>query len=316
MKLLKVILTIGLIVLTGCTKNQEEPPVTDNPEVTVSEIKVLSPTGAPALSLMGYLSDNEDANVTLVTGSETLGAELVKPDSEYDVILAPVNLGTKMIQAGKSEYRLAAIITWGNLYVVGTSQDALTTEGNFATFGEGSVVDFVLKQAINMDELVPSVSYYSSAVDVQGAFLAGNANVGMLAEPAVTATIKKAKEQNIELQVLLDLQAEYQTKTGSEIAGFPQAAIFVKSGSEDKASVVLESIESFVNEKVANDVSIVENYVNNIGADILGVPSAAMVKATWVKQNIRFTPASQATEELTTLLSLMGITYSEDMLSK
>lgn len=317
MKLLKGLLALGLVLLAGCANTEPQTPDTPDEPVVVEDAKVLAPTGAPALSLMGYaLTEDNLDHVTFTTGTETLSAELVKADSEYDVILAPVNLGTKMIQAGKSEYRLAAVITWGNLYVVGTSEDALTTEGSFATFGEGSVVDFVLRQAVDVDNLVPTVTYYSSAADVQGAFLAGNANVGMLAEPAVTATIKKAKEQNIELKVIMDLQAAYQEKTGSEMAGFPQAAIFVKSGSEETAAPVLEAIQTYVNETVAHDVTVAENDVTTITAEVLGVPSAAMVKATWAKQNIHYTPASEATEELTTLLGLMGITYSEDMLSK
>lgn len=296
-------LFVAALLLAGCSNVKEEP------------VKVLSPTGAPSLSLIESINEESENKFEFVTGSEVLGSELVK-DSEYDIIIAPVNLGAKMIQAGKSEYRLKAVITWGNLYVVGTSENALQEEGTFATFGEGSVVDFVLKQAVNLDELTPNVEYYSSAQDVQGALLSGKANCGMLAEPAVTATIKKAKEQNIELKVLQNLQTSYKEKVNASIEGFPQAAIFVKQGSESKVEDLLSKIEKFVNETAVNDPAQIETLVDKIGADKLGVPSAALSKATWAKQNIKFVEAKDCQDDLKTLLSLMNIEFTEDMLSK
>ncbi len=304
MRYLKTLL-LAALVLAGCSSTKENEP-----------IQVLSPTGAPALSLLDVVSEESENTFDFVTGSEVVSAELVKEDSEYDVILAPVNLGAKMIQAGKSEYRLKAVITWGNLYLVGTSENALTEEGTFASFGEGSVVDFVLRKAIDMEGLVPSVQMYSSAVDVQAALLSKKANCGMLAEPALTATIKKAKEQNIELHVLLNLQKAYQEKMETETEGFPQAAIFVKKGSEDKVEDLLKKIETFVNETALQNPDQIETLVDQIGADRLGVPSAALSKATWQKQNIHYTDAAQCKNDLSVLLSLMNIEFSDEMLSK
>lgn len=303
MRYLKTFL-IAALLLVGCTQKTTEP------------VKVLSPTGAPALSLLEAKVNESENSFDFVTGSEVLSAELVKEDSEYDVILAPVNLGAKMIQAGKSNYRLKAVITWGNLYLVGKSENALNEEGTFATFGEGSVVDFVLKKAVDLSTIKPEITMYSSAQDVQGALLSGKADCGMLAEPAVTATIKKAKEQGIELQVIQNLQASYKENMNTELEGFPQAAIFVKQGSEDKVKDLLKTIETFVNETAVNTPDKIEEYVDNIGVDTLGVPSAALSKATWAKQNIRYVSATDCTEDLKTLLSAMKIEFTEDMLSK
>lgn len=303
MKFLKSLLVFGLL-LSGCAAPKTE--------VEEEKIEILSPGGAPALSLLNI----EKENVSIVNGSEVLSAELVKEDSEYDLIIAPVNLGAKMIENGKSIYRLEAIITWGNLYVVGVDEHSLTTEGEFATFGEGSVVDYILKNALAIETMTPTVKYYASASDVQGAFLSGNASVGMLAEPAVTATIKKAKEAGIELQVLMDLQEIYQKNMNTAEKGFPQAAIFVKQGSEEKVQETLKTIETFVNETAITTPDEIASKVEKIGADILGVPSAQLAQATWAKQNIHYVKASEVKEDLTTLLSLMDITFSDEMLVK
>lgn len=304
MRYLKGLLLAALLV-GGCSANK--------PKETV---KVLSPTGAPALSLVELASEQSEHTFDFVTGSEVLSAELMKEDSEYDLILAPVNLGTKMIENGKSHYRLKAVITWGNLYVVGTSESALQEEGTFATFGEGSVVDFVLRQAINMEKLTPEVVMYSSAQDVQAALLSNKANCGMLAEPAVSATIQKAKQQGVELSVLMNLQKAYQSQMKTDSEGFPQAAIFVKEGSEEKCAALLDRIAEFVNQTALNAPDKIEEYVDQVGIDTLGVPSAALSKATWQKQNIRYVEASECTEDLRVLLSLMNIEFKDDMLSK
>lgn len=298
MRYLKI-LFIGFL-LVGCTPSKKE------------SIKVLAPTGAPALSLVEQVSLNEN-QIDFVTGSEVLSAELVKTDSEYDIIYAPVNLGCKMIQNGKSTYRLAAVITWGNLYVVGT-KEGLINPTKFTSFGEGTVVDFVLKNALDMSKY--EVEYFSSAQEVQTQLLTGKTNLAMLAEPAVTATIQKAKQNNIELYELGNLQYLYQTNTNSETEGFPQAAIFVKEGSETKVRKFIKSIESWTNVTAVNTPEKIEQLVDSVGAETLGVPSALISKNTWDRQNIKYVDASTCTQDLETFLSLMGITYSKEMLVK
>lgn len=301
MRYLKILL-IAVLLCTGCTQKTNE------------SIKVLAPTGAPALSLVEQVSLDNENTINFVTGSEILSAELVKNDSEYDIIFAPVNLGCKMIQAGKSAYRLAAIITWGNLYVVGTSTDELSNSKSFTTFGQGSVVDYILKNSVNLENY--DVQYFSSAQEVQTKLLSGKSTLAMLAEPAVSATIQKAKENNIHLEVLIDLQEEYQNSLNTETKGFPQAAIFVKDGSESKVSEFLKCVEKWTNDTALNTPNKIEELVNTVGADTLGVPNATLSKLTWSKQSIKYVDASTCTKDLETLLSLMDITYSEEMLMK
>lgn len=317
MKLFRGLLVAALL-LTGCgapAVKENEPEVKPEENPVVESIKVLAPTGAPALSVMELAADGVNT-VDFVTGAEALSAEFAKGDSEYDMILAPINLGTKLISAGKTDYRLEAVITWGNLYLVGTSDTALEEAGNFAAFGESSVPDIVFKNAVDVESIVPEITYYSSAQDVQGVLLSGKAESGLLAEPAVTATIAKAKEQGIELKVILDLQAAYQEKMGTATAGFPQAAIFVKSGSEEKVSAALAQMETFVNTTAVNNADSISALVDQLTPEVLGVPSSKMAAATWAKQNIRYTAADTCEADITTMLKLFGIEYNTDMLSK
>ena len=126
MKFLKA-LFVGILsfTLVACATNQESEAIT-----------VMTPMGATALSMLG-LYDDEKVTIDTVDGSDALSAQLHKKDG-YDVIVAPINLGAKLISTGKTEYVLHSIVTWGNLYIVGTDEAALTQEGNFAAFGEGA----------------------------------------------------------------------------------------------------------------------------------------------------------------------------------
>lgn len=280
-----------LVTLCACTK-------TDKGQETIS---VLVPQGAPALATLS-LSDKENVTVDTVSGSDPLSAELIKSDGNYDVIIAPINLGAKLIEKEATPYRLAAIITWGNLYVVG---DADYKNGDsFAAFGENAVPGKILSTYANVD----NVTYFSSVQDVQAQLLSGKVKAGLLAEPAATATIAKAKEKGINLSVLIDLQEK---ETADQQKGYPQAAIFVKD--KDKTASVMQDIENFLNEG-CKDEQKVSVYIEKIGTDKLGIPNAKIVLASWQRQNLKFVKADAATNDIAEFLNLFKIVFDDAML--
>ena len=75
-------------------------------------IKVASPNGAPALALASLAQKNPE-NYTYVA-ADTIAAEFAA--GKADFIIAPINAGAKLYKMGKSSYKLAAVVTWGNLY--------------------------------------------------------------------------------------------------------------------------------------------------------------------------------------------------------
>ena len=90
----------------------------------------------------------------------------------------------------------------------------------------------------------------------------------------------------------------------------------MKEGSESKVREFLKTIEAWTNITAVNYPEKIEQLVDNVGAETLGVPSGAISKATWDRQNIKYVDASTCTQDLETFLSLMGITYSKEMLMK
>ncbi|MGL5978660.1 MAG: hypothetical protein ACRCZJ_06685 [Erysipelotrichaceae bacterium] len=287
-----ILLTVGLLI--GCSPKDETP------------VSILSPKGAPSLALLETYASGTVEYKT-VDGTDVISAELAKPEASYDMIVAPVNLGTKLIQNGSS-YVLDSIVTWGNLYLIGTEDYA--SEPVFAAFGEAAVpqkiLDFYLAQH---RELSPT--YFNSGSDVQAQLLTGKANLSLLAEPLASATIAKAKENGLNLRVVADLQASY-----GNGEGYPQAAIFVKEGSEARVSDVLKSMETFLNTTMQQTTEQALDLIEQVGVETLGVPSAQLALATWQRQNIRFVKANTVVEELTSFLSLFNIEFDSNITTK
>lgn len=290
---MKKILKVLLAALCVCGCSAKAPAKTD--------YQVLCPSGAPTLAFLStYEEITNEGGFEVTNGTDQLVAELTKADSQYDIIVAPVNLGMKLISAGKSEYELNGIITWGNLYLVGT-ENALNGEGDLLLFGEGAVPEKIFETSQIETSLIPT--YMGEASLVSAALISGQASAGLLAEPLVTATIAKAKEQGITLNVLVDMQEAYAKSQGSEDYGYPQAAIFVKKDLD--ISNLTDKIKAFT-EGGTSDAS---QYLEAIGTDTLGLPAAPMVVKSLEKQNVHYRPASEVKEQLTAFLKLFGIDY-------
>ena len=310
---------VALMMLVACTPASEPeetatPDATATPETTeetvVTEpLSVICPMGAPAVSLIKMDVDSEN-DIEYVSGADLLKAAFVNPEPQYDIIVAPSNLGALLAQTGKTTYRMLGVVSWGNLFMVGNDAEVLDDPNAvIAVFGEGSVPGLVFESLLG-EKLEGQYEYYGSVQEAQAALLSGNADAALIAEPAATATIAKAKTQDLELSKVADLQALWLEKYGSD--GFAQAAVFVsdKAMTEKADSVAafeteLQSGLEYYNDE-ANDEQLAAD-VDTIGADVLGVPSAAIISKTFDGMNLRYVPAADCSDALESFLGLFNI---------
>ena len=278
-----------------------------NTDTSNEPISILCPTGAPALSLLGTW-DLENVSVEYVDGSDILTSELAKEDGEYDIIVAPTNVGAKVY--GESEsYNLEAVLTWGNLYLVGQEGTDLST-ASIAAFGQNAVPGLVFNQ---VEDPSLNVTWYSSVQEAQQALLTNQQQVALLAQPVAAATIAKAKENGKELTVLQDLQKLWQEKTDSEDAGYPQASLFVKSGEEEKVEAVLDAVEEYIEEA---DEKTLTSTIDDIGAEVLGVPNTQIAVKTWKQQNIRYVKGKDAKEDIENFLKVFKMELPKGLIAE
>lgn len=281
-----------LLILVGCSSNNNK-----------ESVSILCPTGAPGLAFVSQYEDiQKEGSIDFVDGSDQLLANLTKGDSTYDIIVAPINIGCNLMAQDKTQYRLASILTWGNLYYVGTSEDALNQTGELALFGQGAVPEKIVNTVNIPTNLTPT--YYSSASLVQQELLSGKASVGLLAEPLASATVAKAKQNNINLSIIKDLQKEYSKD------GYPQAAIFIKD-SLDNYENIFDKLDNFTN----NDYPDLDKLVNKVTAKKLGLPSEEIAIKTIERQNIHYTKASECKDEISDFLNLFDLEFNDKMLA-
>lgn len=322
MKKISIVL-MSLLLLVGCSNGQvastQEPTSeptsepTATPEETnepstvdTSTVKVLTPSGAPSLSTIPLIKEGYDVEV--VDGPDMLQAAFVNPSPEYDVIIAPTNLGMKLATAGKTDYRLMAIVTWGNFYLVANDEKILESTDliKVGAFGEQAVSGLVFNKLY--PQYAEQVEWYASVAECAAALTAGNIDLALLAEPVATATIAKNKENGKDLFIVADLQKEW-SEAGQ---GFPQAGLFVRSENlKDNLTFYEQMIVSMQQYTFDTDASssreeLVKD-IETITPEVLGVPSAQIISKVWPRMNIHVDLTDTHVEELQDFLKLFGI---------
>lgn len=77
------------------------------------------------------------------------------------MIVAPINLGAKVYSQAEA-YQLAAVVTWGNLYVVGSQDKAWEDPNNkMALFGENAVPGLVYNDVL-ADQVKAQTTWYNA----------------------------------------------------------------------------------------------------------------------------------------------------------
>lgn len=277
-------------------------------ELNLSDtLSIIAPMGAPAYSLVG-VADSDQIDLTVTDGADALQAAFISPQQEYDVIIAPTNLGAKLEAAGKTDYELAAVVTTGNLYIVGTSEDVLSSDGTIALFGENAVPGLVYEKLAPTSTMTES--WYNSVSEAQAALLAGEADAALLAEPAATAAIAKGKENGLELMKAADLQKLWGD------SGYPMASLFVR---KDTADNRIDDVKALIEAMDAYDKGV-ENGDIDVQADLEALPDptlfgstpAAMAAKTYEAMGINISEAANEKEEIQEFLDLFGVTLKED----
>lgn len=223
-----------------------------------SEYLLTAPSGAPAIAV-AKLAENDTDHFRFVA-ADTIAAEFSK--EEADFIIAPINAGAKLYNAGKSSYILGAVVTQGNL-VFASQRDGFTMDdisGNKVTlFGENTINASVALYVLAQKGIVPAeVEYLASAAETQALLMTDAESIVMTAEPAVTAA--KIKNEKV---TSIPLTEELNTLTGNN--GYAQAGLFIKAGT-------LEADPEGVREYLA----LVKNCVDEVSSDPEGTVKAAV----------------------------------------
>ena len=285
MKKLTALLFTVILILTAAFAGAEDGFV------------IVAPSGAPAIAVAGVWAENADAVKTINadTIAEAFGS------NQADFIIAPINAGAKLFKAGKSSYRLAAVVTWGNL-VFASRTEGFTAEmingSKLVLFGENTINASIALYVLEQKGIVPeTVEYLAGAAETQALLLNGDeGTIVMTAEPAVTAA--KMKDETIVSVPLNDL---YREVTGFD--GFTQAGLFVR---EDTAAGNPELVREAL-EKIRASVEMCENDPATVAGNVVAMeilPKEPVALKALPGCSIRWMSAADAREQIETTASI------------
>lgn len=229
-KLLTILLTVLMLInLSACgTKKQEEEVVVEEAQ-DLATLKIVTPVGAPSVAFYNY-SDNENFETN---GTPANIIAMMADDNGPDVVVVDTVGGLNAISKG-ANYKLDAIITFGNFFIASTGNDengTLDADDKVVLFGQNQTPDLVWHY-IYGDEYDANIIWVAAAGDAAATLQTGKDLEGQdvdyvfLAQPALFASLK----QNEKASVYANVQDLYTEKSGTSMI---QAGLFVKNTLND-----------------------------------------------------------------------------------
>ena len=266
------------------------------------DLKVATPTGAPAVAFYRHLADESHLEVNSVP--KNVLAYLSK-DSDKDIVVAPTHGGVKACLAG-APFKIAATLTFGNFYIAATGNDdnaTLDADDYVVAFQENDVPGKVFKYCYPELSNVHFLTGEKAAADAATCLVTGknssddNAAVDyvFVAEPSLTATLSKAPNAS----EYASIREKFATVSGGK--KLTQASLFVRNDADQaKVRAFLASIKADMASFLANP-SVLEDAVKDL-------------RAADVQSKFNATPA--VLKNLTSNGNRMGLGYKDAYANK
>ncbi len=315
-----LILSLALVALctTSCTGKYEEVP---------NYQRIGSPTGAPAVIFYDQVENYH--LTTYSTPSNLLAHFQDQGEAEYGAIVFDFQQGLSSLVTNGGDYKLARILTGGNLYLVGIDHDDVVNDelpnddSYIVGFGSETSVPVRVFKYLYPELGEASLDLVSGADQIPG-IMSTKKNGGeyvdyvIAAEPSLTNALTNVVEDPSDYHVVATLKDLWADATGLAPV-IPQAGLFINqtyykeypSYYEDFLANVEESIDV-----VINDPALVRDTMNNYPeelADTIGVGGAIVYKvqtqASNGEPNGLAVVSAQESESLdfTTFLTTLGI---------
>lgn len=244
----KLLLTLGLVgaisILPSCQS------------VDTSEVTIILPNGTPTLAL-GTLINEVDEEI--VTDPTLLQTALIT--GQTDLVIAPLTAGTNLYLKNKSKYKVEAIITTNNAYLVSRGNNELTPEKlqgkSIVGFQETNTPGIMLKSYLEKYSINAETQFEANVNASVNAFKTGLCDYAVVAEPQLTSLEIQYSDLNI-----LSLGAEICEDKNDFV---PQAAIFVNPDSRDDEDVkaFLKKLEKNINTLNTKPEKYAEGLINS-----------------------------------------------------
>lgn len=315
-KILPIILILVLLTVALCACTGDN----NTPENELKTYTVMTPDGAPSMAIAYMMMNNVEFNAKgdyRIIGAETVAASFTNGDADF--IIAPTNVGVSM--AIKLDYKLLGITSWGNLGLV-TSDSSLKSrsecenvhefmaqfEGkSIASIGTNAVPDITFKHLLSTDNINATMTS-STASLIQSGLKDGTITLGILGEPAVSATVNNIAGT----KKLCNINYIWEELVGLD---FPQAGVFVKSSiikndinAVNSFVLALDTSIKYLNESADNAFEL-GSFMESTGNSTL---KGATVKMSYKNMSQSFVPAHKCKVSVIGFVKVLGVDYNEE----
>ena len=272
-------------------------------------IKVVTPDGLPALSLVNMMDtkkiDNIQLNYKVEKMSDALIVDMLK--REGDIAIVPSNFSAQLYNK-KLGYKILGTIGWGSFYVV--SRDNINSLEELKgkevyTFGKGLTPDLVFqsileKKGINKNSI--KINYLSSGNEVASLYLGKKVDTIVIPEPMLSKVLSKSPTSTI----VANLNDEWKNITNSDL-GYPQSTLVIK---EEIYETNPKFVKEFINKLTESISKLYKNSgetVENVKRNSLSIDTSVLNKVL-TRANIFYTPIIDCKEEYNNYFKILELT--------
>ena len=277
--------------------------------VFAETIKVVTPDGLPALSLVNMMDtkkiDNIQLNYKFEKMSDALIVDMLK--REGDIAIVPSNFSAQLYNK-KLGYKILGTIGWGSFYVV--SRDNINSLEELKgkevyTFGKGLTPDLIFqsileKKGINKNSI--KINYLSSGNEVASLYLGKKVDTIVIPEPMLSKVLSKSPTSTI----VANLNDEWKNITNSDL-GYPQSTLVIK---EEIYETNPKFVKEFINKLTESISKLYKNSgetVENVKRNSLSIDTSVLNKVL-TRANIFYTPIIDCKEEYNNYFKILELT--------
>ena len=245
-----------ITLLASCTNGA-------NPSLRKTDLKIISPQGAPAVSMYNFVN-----RLTTVMNPQS---ELIPQflQNNYDIIVAPAKGGLTSIVKKNAEYKMAAVVTFGNFALVstGNDDDGVLNEGDKVLYFQPADIPGAVFNALygdlglttyNVDDVKATAQALNTGTYKIDESTTVQLDYVFSAEPLISNLSKTA---NVKEWASEAFSSKYEGKR------IIQAAVFVNNKTDvSKINEFLTLLEGDMNKAVSNPKEIVNTF--NLYGDV------------------------------------------------
>lgn len=283
--------------------------ITNNKSTDITSIRIAGLQGPTSIGMIKLIDENLSISnlpttYEIVKTTDLLISKL--QSNEFDIACLPVNLAANIYNKGMN-YRILAVNTLNNLYVVGKTNDINKIKDlkgkTINVINKGATPDVLFNYILNNNGMDVSkdlvLDYSMQQAELASSIIAGKLEYAVLPEPFVSQVLSK----NSNVKILFNLQDEL-NKISQNNVNITQGCIVVNNEFAIKNKEIVEDFIknykvsiAFVNNNPTEAGTLCEKYS-------LGI-SSLIAKTAIPQSNIVFIPASEAKEDITNFLNIL-----------